>query len=245
VVAHAKSSEAAVVGYPHDIKGQGIYAYVTLMAGTEPSEELRKELVGVGARRTSDRSPLRTRFSSRRVCRKPAPARSCAASCARSPRTNREASATPRRWRTPPWSTIWCDTARTRRGRGPKRFEARRKRRSRMLRSDISAFTRVFDALCMRRGVATDPGSILHATLSPRSSWIPVLRRTAEEALRRARDTNPDAALTPLSVPRGRCGTFTEECCFQVIYFVSNISIVAAAEPSPRPPWKAFGNARG
>ena len=40
-----KVSEAAVVGYPHDIKGQGIYAYVTLMAGTEPSEELRKELV--------------------------------------------------------------------------------------------------------------------------------------------------------------------------------------------------------
>jgi acetyl-CoA synthetase len=44
-VAHALVSEAAVVGYPHDIKGQGIYAYVTLMAGTEPSEELRKELV--------------------------------------------------------------------------------------------------------------------------------------------------------------------------------------------------------
>jgi acetyl-CoA synthetase len=45
LVAHAKVSEAAVVGYPHDIKGQGIYAYVTLMAGTEPSDELRKELV--------------------------------------------------------------------------------------------------------------------------------------------------------------------------------------------------------
>ena len=45
LVAHAVVSEAAVVGYPHDIKGQGIYAYVTLMAGTEPSEELRKELV--------------------------------------------------------------------------------------------------------------------------------------------------------------------------------------------------------
>jgi len=45
LVAHAKVSEAAVVGYPHDIKGQGIYAYVTLMAGTEPNEELRKELV--------------------------------------------------------------------------------------------------------------------------------------------------------------------------------------------------------
>jgi acetyl-CoA synthetase len=45
LVAHPKVSEAAVVGYPHDIKGQGIYAYVTLMAGIEPTEELRKELV--------------------------------------------------------------------------------------------------------------------------------------------------------------------------------------------------------
>ncbi|HEX2509022.1 MAG TPA: acetate--CoA ligase [Microvirga sp.] len=45
LVAHPKVSEAAVVGYPHDIKGQGIYAYVTLMAGEQPSEDLRKELV--------------------------------------------------------------------------------------------------------------------------------------------------------------------------------------------------------
>jgi acetyl-CoA synthetase len=45
LVANPHVSEAAVVGYPHDIKGQGIYAYVTLMNGTEPSEELRKELV--------------------------------------------------------------------------------------------------------------------------------------------------------------------------------------------------------
>src|SRR3954447_7196671 len=45
LVAHEKVSEAAVVGYPHDIKGQGIYAYVTLMAGVQPTEELRKELV--------------------------------------------------------------------------------------------------------------------------------------------------------------------------------------------------------
>ena len=44
LVAHAKVAEAAVVGYPHDIKGQGIYAYVTLMNDQEPSEELRKEL---------------------------------------------------------------------------------------------------------------------------------------------------------------------------------------------------------
>ncbi|MGB1558143.1 MAG: AMP-binding enzyme, partial [Oceanococcaceae bacterium] len=44
LVAHAKVAEAAVVGYPHDIKGQGIYVYVTLNAGEEPSEELRTEL---------------------------------------------------------------------------------------------------------------------------------------------------------------------------------------------------------
>ncbi|NKD76966.1 acetate--CoA ligase [Haematospirillum sp. H1815] len=45
LVAHAKVAEAAVVGYPHDIKGQGIYAYVTLVAGEEPTEALRKELI--------------------------------------------------------------------------------------------------------------------------------------------------------------------------------------------------------
>ncbi len=44
LVAHPKVAEAAVVGYPHDIKGQGIYAYVTLKVGQNPSEELRKEL---------------------------------------------------------------------------------------------------------------------------------------------------------------------------------------------------------
>ena len=44
LVAHPKVSEAAVVGYPHDIKGQGIYCYVTLMAGEVSSEELRLEL---------------------------------------------------------------------------------------------------------------------------------------------------------------------------------------------------------
>jgi acetyl-CoA synthetase len=45
LVGHHEVSEAAVVGYPHDIKGQGIYAYVTLMTGSEPSEDLRQELV--------------------------------------------------------------------------------------------------------------------------------------------------------------------------------------------------------
>ncbi|MSP48265.1 MAG: acetate--CoA ligase [Alphaproteobacteria bacterium] len=45
LVAHKKVAEAAVVGYPHEIKGQGIYAYVTLKAGEATTEELRKELV--------------------------------------------------------------------------------------------------------------------------------------------------------------------------------------------------------
>jgi len=45
LVAHRQVAEAAVVGYPHDIKGQGIYAYVTLNLGEEPSDDLRKDLV--------------------------------------------------------------------------------------------------------------------------------------------------------------------------------------------------------
>ena len=44
LVAHPKVAESAVVGYPHDIKGQGIYAYVTLIEGCEPSDELAAEL---------------------------------------------------------------------------------------------------------------------------------------------------------------------------------------------------------
>jgi len=45
LVLHSSVAESAVVGYPHDIKGQGIYAYVTLMAGVDESDELMKELV--------------------------------------------------------------------------------------------------------------------------------------------------------------------------------------------------------
>ncbi|AUW58892.1 acetate--CoA ligase [Sphingobium sp. SCG-1] len=45
LVLHPKVAEAAVVGMPHDVKGQGIYAYVTLNAGEEPSDDLRKDLV--------------------------------------------------------------------------------------------------------------------------------------------------------------------------------------------------------
>jgi acetyl-CoA synthetase len=45
LVAHPLVAEAAVVGFPHDIKGQGIYAYVTLIQGATPTEDLSKELV--------------------------------------------------------------------------------------------------------------------------------------------------------------------------------------------------------
>ncbi|PWR23498.1 acetate--CoA ligase [Zavarzinia compransoris] len=45
LVAHPKVAEAAVVGYPHDLKGQGIYAYVTLNAGEDPTDALKKDLV--------------------------------------------------------------------------------------------------------------------------------------------------------------------------------------------------------
>src|SRR5690606_7581642 len=62
LVLHPKVAEAAVVGYPHDIKGQGIYCYVTLMTDVEPSEELKPGLVAlvrkaVGPIATPDISP--------------------------------------------------------------------------------------------------------------------------------------------------------------------------------------------
>jgi acetyl-CoA synthetase len=47
LVLHDKVAEAAVVGYPHEITGQGIYAYVTLMKGEEPTDELKTELVNL------------------------------------------------------------------------------------------------------------------------------------------------------------------------------------------------------
>jgi len=53
LVAHHSVAEAAVVGYPHDIKGQGIYVYVTLKNGVTPSDELRKELIQFVAREIS------------------------------------------------------------------------------------------------------------------------------------------------------------------------------------------------
>jgi acetyl-CoA synthetase len=81
MVAHPQVAEAAVVGCPHEIKGQGIYVFVTLVLSAQPTEEL-------------DRSPPQISFSGPRACRRRAPARSCDASCARSPPMNTSNSAT-------------------------------------------------------------------------------------------------------------------------------------------------------
>ena len=105
LVAHDAVSEAAVVGYPHHIKGQGIYCYVTLMAGQEPSDDLKKQLVAhVRTEIGPIASPDKIQFSP--VCRKPAPARSCGASCARLPKMTLRPWATPRRWQNRPWWMI-------------------------------------------------------------------------------------------------------------------------------------------
>ncbi len=86
LVANQDVAEAAVVGYPHDIKGQGIYAYVTLKAGVETSEHLRRELVKWVRQEIGPfAAPDIIQWAP--ACPRPARARSCAASCARSPKT--------------------------------------------------------------------------------------------------------------------------------------------------------------
>ena len=71
LVAHSLVAEAAVVGYPHEIKGQGIYAYVTLNVGVEPDEELRKELIQ-WVRKEIGPIASPDLIQCRQVCRKPA-----------------------------------------------------------------------------------------------------------------------------------------------------------------------------
>jgi len=109
LVAHPAVAEAAVVGFPHDIKGQGIYCYVTLQSGIEPSEELRADLVkhvrnDIGPIASPDfiqwapgLPKTRSGKIMRRILRKiaanehdpkPEAAKSCAASSAKSPPTN-------------------------------------------------------------------------------------------------------------------------------------------------------------
>ena len=109
LVLHDAVAEAAVVGFPHDIKGQGIYAYVTLMQEAEPSRNCAGSWSCTCARRSAP-SPARTRSSGRQACPRPVPARSCAASCARSRPTNWTTWATPAPWPIPPWLTTWSRT---------------------------------------------------------------------------------------------------------------------------------------
>ena len=114
LVANHKVAEAAVVGFPHEIKGQGIYAYVTLKAGEEPSGRAGRRTEEMGGERICRRSRGPMRSSSRPACPRHARARSCAASSERSPKATPPISATPPRSPIPAWSTIWSRTRRNR-----------------------------------------------------------------------------------------------------------------------------------
>ena len=79
LVAHPSVAEAAVVGMPHPIKGEGIYAFVTLKSGVPKTEELKKELVAWVANRSA-RSPPRIKSSLPMVYPRPEAAKLCAVS---------------------------------------------------------------------------------------------------------------------------------------------------------------------
>jgi acetyl-CoA synthetase len=86
-------SEAAVVGYPHDIKGQGIYAYVTLLSGEPPSAELHKTIVIWGTQGDwADSNADLIQFAP--GLPKTWSGKSCAASCGRLPKMSLARSAT-------------------------------------------------------------------------------------------------------------------------------------------------------
>ena len=100
LVAHPSVAEAAVVGYPHDIKGQGIYVYVTLMGGIDASDELRDRAPPSGCARKSGQSHPRILFNGPPACRRPVLARSCVEYFEKLLRTTIQTSAIPRRWPT-------------------------------------------------------------------------------------------------------------------------------------------------
>ena len=95
LVSHPKVAEAAVAPMPHDIKGQGLYAYVTLRDGVHRARNCVRSWSSTSARKSAP-SPPRTRSNSPRPCPKRDRARSCGESSARSPR----ASPTAPRWAT-------------------------------------------------------------------------------------------------------------------------------------------------
>ena len=91
IVAHESVAEAAVIGQSDEDTGQAICAFVTLRGGTEPSTRGRGGHPRRRSRRGSANSPDRKGSSGPTTCRRPAPARSCAACCATSPRGGRSA----------------------------------------------------------------------------------------------------------------------------------------------------------
>ena len=193
LVAHAAVSEAAVVGYPHDIKGQGIYAYVTLMTGIEPTEALRKELVAwvrkdIGPIASPDQIQFapglpKTRSGKimRRILRKIA----------------EDEPVEPRRY---------LDAGRSRRGR-----RSRREPPEQEGRAGVKPRRRPLRISRLRAGVRPSPVTAHRVLLLPRPGHAIVSRV---------------AALWRIS---------SAECCFQVIYFNSNISFVPLIETRLRP----------
>ena len=98
LVAHPRWPKRRSLAIPHAVKGQGIYAYVTLRSDRSRATSCEASS-GSGCARRSARSPRPITSSGRRVCPRPARARSCGGSCARLPRTTIRTWATPRRWR--------------------------------------------------------------------------------------------------------------------------------------------------
>ena len=99
LVLHHEVAEAAVVGYPHAIKGEGIYAYVTLMAGSDPSDELRKQLLDMCVKEIGAIASL-IRFNGRRAYPRHALEKSCAVYCEKSRPTSWKTSVILQRWPT-------------------------------------------------------------------------------------------------------------------------------------------------
>jgi hypothetical protein len=98
-----------------------------------------------------------------------------------------------------------------------------------MLRNAIGAFMRVFDAL-WRRGARLIRGAASHT--SSLASWIPALRSSVKSAAPRpGHGAHGPCATHTHAIVNGKLpsgGTFPKECCFQVIYFVLNIFLLAA-----------------
>jgi len=112
LVSHPAVAEAAVVGYPHDLKGQGIYAYVTSRPARRLQTTSRRPWSITCARRSAP-LPRPTSSSGPTACPRLGQARSCAASCARSRRTNPTRSAILRLWPIRRWCRTSCLTARS------------------------------------------------------------------------------------------------------------------------------------